>query len=170
MTRRASRTAPSLRRTPRGPAPENRTLRNNARSSDFRSEPKSKVRIDFVFRREIHERVILDVEIRRAEIQFFARVDEFRLGRRPQFLAPKIRSRNINFVARPPRQTRALQLGDVGRSKSSPRRDRCRSQRKREIGQSASRCISVSTPCVRAAPRLSVSNSPLNPITFDRSL
>ena len=44
------------------------------------------MRIDFVFRREVHKSVIFDIEIRAAEIQFLARVDEFRFGRRAQFL------------------------------------------------------------------------------------
>src|SRR5438270_13808734 len=48
-------------------------------------------RINFVFRRNIHERVIFNVEIRSAEIQFLARVDELRFDRRPQFLRPQIR-------------------------------------------------------------------------------
>jgi serine/threonine-protein kinase len=39
-------------------------------------------RIDFVLRCEIHEGVILDVEVRSAEIQFLPRVDEFRFDRR----------------------------------------------------------------------------------------
>ena len=36
--------------------------------------------LNSVLRREIHDRVILDVEIRSAEIQFLPRIDEFCLA------------------------------------------------------------------------------------------
>src|SRR5205823_3454060 len=61
------------------------------------------------------EAVIFDVEIWSTEIQFLARVHElcFRCG--AQSFAPKVRCRDANFVARPARQTRALQLRNVRR-------------------------------------------------------
>ena len=40
------------------------------------------MRIDFIFRRDVHEAVIFDVEIRTAEIQLLARIHELCLDRR----------------------------------------------------------------------------------------
>src|SRR5438477_10235539 len=62
----------------------------------------------FVFRRNVDEVVIFDVEIRAAEIQFFARVYKLCFCCGAQSFAPKVRRRNVDFVARPPRQARAL--------------------------------------------------------------
>lgn len=71
------------------------------------------VRIHFVFGCEVHEGIILNVEIRPAEIQFLPCIHELCFRRRAKPLPPKIRSRNVNFIARAARQTRALQLRDV---------------------------------------------------------
>src|ERR1051325_4381644 len=48
------------------------------------------VRIELILRGDIDERIILNIEIRSAEIQFFTRIHEFRFDRRSQFLAPEI--------------------------------------------------------------------------------
>ena len=64
------------------------------------------VRIDFVFGCEVHEGIILNVEIRSAEIQFFPRIHELRFRRRAKPFAPKIRSRNVNFIPRPTSRNR----------------------------------------------------------------
>ena len=50
------------------------------------------VRIDFVFGRDVEEAKILDVEIRSAEIDLLTRIDELRFNRRPEFLAPQVRT------------------------------------------------------------------------------
>ena len=59
--------------------------------------------------------IIFDIEIRSAEIQFLARVHKLGLDRGAQSFPPKIRSRNVNLIARPARQTRALRLRNVRR-------------------------------------------------------
>src|SRR4051812_19745292 len=46
--------------------------------------------VDLVLGRDVHERVIFDIEVRTAEIQFFAGVYELRLDRRPKFFTPEI--------------------------------------------------------------------------------
>ncbi len=71
------------------------------------------VRIDLVFGRDVDEIVIFNIEVRTAKIQLLARVDELRFDGRPQFSPPEVRTGNVNFVARPARQTRALRLRDV---------------------------------------------------------
>src|SRR5206468_8404037 len=71
--------------------------------------------IQFVFHRNVDEAVIFDVEIRAAEIQFFARVYKLCFCCGAQSFAPKVRRRDVDFVARPPRQARALQLRNVRR-------------------------------------------------------
>ena len=73
------------------------------------------MRAHFIFRCQVDEAVIFDVEIRSAEIQFFTRVHEFCLCRDPESLPPKIRTGKVNFVARPARQTRALRLANIAR-------------------------------------------------------
>src|SRR5438552_19047248 len=70
--------------------------------------------IDFVLGRKIHETVIFDIEIWPTEVQFFARIYPFCFDRRPQLL-PKIRSGEVNFIARSSRQSRALQLINISR-------------------------------------------------------
>src|SRR5207237_9925672 len=57
------------------------------------------VRINFIFRRDVNEAVIFDVEIWSAEINFFARIHKLRRDRRELFFPPKIRSGNIDIVA-----------------------------------------------------------------------
>src|SRR6266513_2100797 len=64
--------------------------------------------IHFVFRRNVDEAVIFDVEVWAAEIQFFARVHELCFCCGAQSFAPKVRRGDINYVARPARQTRDL--------------------------------------------------------------
>ena len=96
--------------------------------------------VNFVFGRDVYEIVIFDVEIWSAEIDFFARIDTFRLDRRAQFFPPQIGTGNINFVAWPSWQSRALGLGNIRLSKSSRPRDKCNSRENRDR-QSASRAI-----------------------------
>src|SRR5436190_23699852 len=69
--------------------------------------------IHFVLRDEIHHGVILDIEVRTAEVQFLPRINEFRLDRGVELPAPKIGSREVKFVPGPPRQTRSFRLVNV---------------------------------------------------------
>src|SRR6266508_1986360 len=78
------------------------------------STEERKVRIHFVFGCEVNEAVILNVEIRSTEIDFFARVHELRFHCGAQLLPPKIRRRNVKLIAWPARQTRALRLRNIG--------------------------------------------------------
>ena len=71
--------------------------------------------IHFVFGCDVNEAVIFNVEIRSAEIQFFPRIHELCFHGRAKPLPPKIRSRDVNFIARAARQTRALWLANVTR-------------------------------------------------------
>ena len=71
--------------------------------------------IHFVFHRNVDEAVIFDIEIWSTKIQFFARVYKLCFCCGAQSFAPKVRRRNVDFVARPPRQARALQLRNVRR-------------------------------------------------------
>src|ERR1041385_1071123 len=48
------------------------------------------VRIDFIFRRDVDETIIFNVEVWPAEIEFFARIDEFPRYSGAQFLPPEI--------------------------------------------------------------------------------
>ena len=69
--------------------------------------------IDFIFGGNVEETVVLNIEVRSAEIQFFARVDKLRFDRRPEFFAPEIRSGNVDFISRTARQPLSLGLGDI---------------------------------------------------------
>src|SRR5438552_3226496 len=71
--------------------------------------------VDFIFGRNVNEAVIFDVEVWSAEINFLARIHELGFDRRAQFFPPKIRSRKINFVPRPPWQARTLRLRNLRR-------------------------------------------------------
>ena len=68
------------------------------------------MRINLVLGGEVDEIIIFDVEIRRAEINLFTRVDPLRCNSGAQFFAPEIGPGNVNFVTWPARQTRALRL------------------------------------------------------------
>src|SRR5947208_3473750 len=68
------------------------------------------MRINLVLGSEVDEIIILNVKIWTAKIDLLARVDPFCLDRCPQFLAPEIRTRNVNFISRTARQSRAGQL------------------------------------------------------------
>src|SRR5438552_7088238 len=72
------------------------------------------VRIDFVFGSNVHKRIIFDVEIGSAEIQFLPRVDEFGFDRGAESFPPKIGTGNIDFVAWTPWQTRTYWLRNIG--------------------------------------------------------
>src|SRR6266850_6067052 len=72
------------------------------------------MRVNFIFRRDVKEAVIFDVEIWSAEINFFARIHKLRCDRRAQFFPPKIGTGNIDFVAWTSWQTRTLRLRNVG--------------------------------------------------------
>ena len=70
--------------------------------------------VEGIFRCEIYKRVVFDIEIRSAKIQFLPCVDKdgFRGG--AQLSTPEIRAGKIYLVPRPSGQTCAWQLGDVG--------------------------------------------------------
>jgi len=70
--------------------------------------------VEGIFRSEICERIVFDIEIRSAKIQFLSCVDEDGFRRGAQLSTPEIRARKINLVPRPSGQTCAWQLGDVG--------------------------------------------------------
>src|SRR5437899_10298679 len=72
------------------------------------------MRINLVLGGEVDEIIIFDVEIRRAEINLFTRVDPLRCNSGAQFFAPEIGPGNVNFVTWPARQTRALRLRNIG--------------------------------------------------------
>src|SRR5438552_17154572 len=75
------------------------------------------VRTDLILGGEVHEVVVLNITIRSKEIwvNFFARVDPLRFDCRSYLLAPKIGCRNVNLVARSPRQARPLRRANVSR-------------------------------------------------------
>src|SRR2546423_14387934 len=65
------------------------------------------MRINLVLGGEVDEIIIFNVKIWTAKIDLLASVDPFCLDRCPQFLAPEIRTRNVNFISRTTRQSRA---------------------------------------------------------------